>query len=124
MKEFVTPEPDVHSFNVISNLALIYLRQGQPDRALALGVAAMAFGPVTPELALITADAFLRTGQHEQADAILSRFWAPDLLKSSPSPEQLCAANILLAKALQKGGDTQGARKALAQANSLAGTSL
>lgn len=119
MKQFVAPEPDLKSFDVVANLALIYLRHGQPDRAAALGIAAMAFGPITPQLGLIAADAFLRSDEPEQADAILSRFWTKGMLRSEPDMLQLKAAHILQAKALHKTGDTTGARKELAKASQM-----
>ena len=122
MKAFVAPEPDQQSSDTVLSLALIYLRHNQPDRALALGIAAMTFGPITPRMALLVADAFLRNGDAEQALAILSRFEGEGgQLSPAPDDLQQAAAHVLLAKAHQRVGDGAAARSHLAKAAAYSG---
>lgn len=99
---------------LIGALALMYLRHDDPARALALGLAAMRCTPVPPRLALLVGTAFLRTGEVEQALAVLERFenGAPGL---SPAPcrATLRAVQILRAKSAHRQGRRDEARALL-----------
>lgn len=99
---------------LIGALALMYLRHDDPARALALGLAAMRCEPVPPQLALLVGTAFLRTGDVEQALAVLERFenGAPRL---SPAPCRTTfrAVQILRAKAAHRQGRKEEARALL-----------
>ena len=58
MTQSLAISADTRSRDLVATLALMYLRHGQPDRALPLSIAAMAMGAPTPELALTVASAF------------------------------------------------------------------
>ena len=104
---------------VIASLALLYLRHNDPARALALGIAAMKMGAVTPPVALLVATAFLRAGDPEQAAAALSRIdrsesgARPGDLSRPPDDRERAAAALLRAKIRFRLGDVDGARAAL-----------
>ncbi len=117
MTQALAVSADTKSRDLVATLALIYLRHGQPERALPLGISAMAMGAPTPELALTIASAFLACENPEQADAILSRFFADEpLLDGLPSELQLAAAHSLSAKIAHRLGDREGAKNALKRA--------
>lgn len=106
--------------DLVASLALMYLRHADAPRALALGLAAMKQGPVRAELALLVATAFLRTGDAEQALAVLERFdFAPSGFPVPPRDEERAAALVLKAKAEHRRGETMAAQACLAEAQSL-----
>lgn len=117
MTQALAVSPDTKSRDLVATLALIYLRHGQPERALPLGISAMAMGAPTPELALTIASAFLSCENPEQAEAILSRFFTNEpLLDGIPSDLQLAAAHALSAKIANRTGDRKAAKEALRRA--------
>ena len=106
--------------DLVASLALMYLRHADAPRALALGLAAMKQGPVRAELALLVATAFLRTGDPEQALAVLERFdFAPDGFPVPPDTDERAAALVLKAKAEHRRGQSMAAQAYLAEAQSL-----
>lgn len=120
MTQTLAISADTKSRDLVATLALMYLRHGQPERALPLGIAAIAMGPPNPELALTVASAFLACNNAEQAEAVLSRFWSEDtLLEVPPTELQLAAAHSLSAKIAHRLGDTSAARLALKKAADL-----
>lgn len=99
---------------LVGSLALMYLRHDDPARALALGLAAMRSEPVPPRLLLLVGTAFLRTGDVEQALAVLSRFEnGADGLSPSPNTATLQSVQILKAKAAYRQGRPDEARALL-----------
>lgn len=102
---------------ILGSLALLYHRHGDPARALALGLAAMQAGRITPELGLLVAASFLKTGDGQQTLATLSRFRdTPHRLSHDPDDTQWAACEMLTAKALYRIGDVAGAQAALTRA--------
>ena len=121
MTQTLAISADTRSRDLVATLALMYLRHGQPERALPLSIAAMSMGAPTPELALTVASAFLACDNPQQADAVLSRFWSDEpLLDGVPSELQLAAAHSLSAKIAHRLGDAAGARDSLKKAADLA----
>ena len=105
------------SARLVASLALMYLRHDDAPRALALGLAAMRGGAVPPKLALLVAQAFLKTGDAEQALAVLSRFDGDaSLLSQPPTEAERASMRILRAKAAFRQGDTATAQALLEQA--------
>ena len=99
---------------LIGSLALMYLRHDDAPRALALGLAAMKSEPVAPRLALLVGTAFLRTGDVEQALAVLTRFEnGAEGMEPSPCRTTLRSVQILRAKAAYRQGRTEEARALL-----------
>jgi predicted Zn-dependent protease len=91
----------------VAGLAAIYLKHNDAARAIVLSLLAMKLGPPEPYLALIAASAFLRTQEPEQALAVLSRFEnSAEKLSREPSPLEVAAYELLLAKASYTLGDT------------------
>lgn len=120
MTQALAISADTKSRDLVAALALMYLRHGQPDRALPLGISAMAMGAPNPELALTVASAFLACNNAEQAEAVLSRFWSEEpLLDGIPSELQLAAAHSLSAKIAHRAGDATAAKIALKKAADL-----
>jgi len=121
MTAFSLPEPDLATRDLVAGLGLMYLRHGDPSRALALGMAAMMVGAPSPALALMIADAFLKVGDPEQAEAVLSRFRTdPDtLLSDAPTDVQWAACCALEAKVAWFAGRSDEAKTLLAKANAL-----
>lgn len=96
----------------LSSLAVLYHRHGATDRALLYGVAAAKLGMWSPSLALTLASLFLKSGEPEQAGAVLSRFDAGErLLNSAPSAREMACASSLMSRVLLRTGDKSGARK-------------
>ena len=120
MTQSLAVSADTKSRDLVATLALMYLRHAQPERALPLGIAAMAMGDPNPELALTVASAFLACNNAEQAEAVLSRFWSETpRLDGVPSEVQLAAAHSLSAKIAHRMGDSKAAREALQKAADL-----
>ena len=106
--------------DLVASLALMYLRHADAPRALALGLAAMKQGPVRAELALLVATAFLRTGDADQALAVLERFdFGPEGFPVPPGRDERAAALVLKAKAEHRRGQSMAAQACLAEAQSL-----
>ena len=120
MTQTLAISADTKSRDLVATLALMYLRHGQPERALPLGISAMAMGAPNPELALTVSSAFLACNNAEQAEAVLSRFWSEEpLLDGIPTELQLAAAHSLSAKIAHRTGDAAAARIALKKAADL-----
>lgn len=99
---------------LISSLALMYLRHDDAPRALALGLAAMRCDPVPPRLALLVTTAFLRVGDVAQALAVLSRFEnGAEGFATAPCQMTLQSVQILRAKAAFRQGRPDEARAML-----------
>lgn len=112
-----TTAEQLASTRLVASLALMYLRHDDAPRALALGLAAMRGGPVSPRLALLVAQAFLKTGDAEQALAVLSRFeGTAEMLARAPSGEEMRSMRILRAKASHRQGRTSEALEMLEEA--------
>ena len=117
-----TPPPPPNSQQhgqVLSSLALIYLRHGDPARAMVLSLAGMAMGDLTPSTILIVAEAMLRAGDPEQAMTVLTRFDRkpdqPGALSHAPNQAEIAARHYITARILHRRGDNEGARAALAR---------
>lgn len=107
----IVPDQDTER---LRQLALVYLRHADAPRALALGISALRYGPATPNLMLLIANAFLKVGEPEQALAALSRFETPEtLLSRMPSEVELVAYRAMTARALHRLGHTEAARDIL-----------
>ncbi len=120
MTQSLAIEADLKSRDLVATLALIYLRHGQPERALPLTISAMAMGPPPPQLALCAASAFLACDNPEQAEAVLSRFWSDQpLLDGKVTETHLAAAHSLKAKVAHRLGDFEQARQSLKDAAAL-----
>ena len=111
MRMTSAPQPSVRSARLVADLATLYHRHDDPARALALGLAALRFGDARPELCLLVASCFLRTGDAEQALAALGR-----LDRQAIAPTIEAAACLLEAKARHRQGDADLARGLLARA--------
>lgn len=120
--EAPSDDPQVQKHGrTLSSLALLYLRHGDPSRAMVLSLAAMSMGDIRPASLLILAEAMLRAGDPGQALTVLQRFDQMDLGLVAPAPNQVeeAARQYITAKILHKQGDADGARDALAQAHAL-----
>jgi len=116
-KTFITPGLS-KTAPIISSLAVLYYRHNDPARALAFGLAAMRLGLVTPQVVLLVAASFLKTGDAEQALAALSRFDnSAARFAEKPTGAQQSAAALLKAKALFRTGALTEARELLLSAN-------
>lgn len=113
------PQIAMNHGEVLSSLALIYLRHGDPARAMVLSLAAMSMGDLTPSTILIVAESMLRAGDPEQALAVLTRFERgsdqPGALIKQPTPAEHAARHYIIARVLYRRGDNEGARAALAR---------
>ncbi|MBK4214333.1 tetratricopeptide repeat protein [Paracoccus caeni] len=106
---------------ILSSLALLYLRHGDPSRAMVLSLAALSMGDARPSALLTLAESLLRAGDPEQAMSVLTRFdeTDPALIETPATDIQHAARHYIRAKALHRQGDNIGARDALALARDL-----
>jgi len=107
--------------HILSSLALLYLRHGNPSRAMVLALAALSMGDVRPSALLTLAESLLRAGDPEQAMSVLTRFdeTDPGLIDPAATDIQHAARQYIRAKALHRQGDAIGARDALVLARDL-----
>lgn len=97
---------------LLCSLALLHFRHGSSQRALLYGMAAARLGHWTPTLVLVLAAVFLRLGYPDQAQAVLSRFEAPQTnLMQMPKDEEIRSARRLMARAALGLGDFAAARQ-------------
>lgn len=103
----------------LSALGLVYLRHGDPARAMVLGLAAMTMGDLAPATILLVAEAMLSAGDPEQAMTVLSRFDRPGATSRPPDRPERAARHYLTARVLHRRGDSDAARAELIRAREL-----
>ncbi|RMC34923.1 tetratricopeptide repeat protein [Paracoccus alkanivorans] len=104
---------------VLASLGLIYLRHGDPARAMVLGLAAMSMGDLSPKTILMIGEAMLLAGDPQQASAVLSRFDRDDGLATPPSQAERAARHYIAARIHDRLGETERARAELKQARDI-----
>lgn len=105
---------------VLASLGLIYLRHGDPARAMVLGLAAMAMDELSPATILLVAEAMLGAGDPEQALAVLTRFDRAGGMSAEPNPAERGARHYITARILFRRGETDAARTELQHAQDAA----
>ncbi|SMO45112.1 hypothetical protein [Paracoccus laeviglucosivorans] len=109
------PLPREHG-EVLASLGLVYLRHGDPARAMVLGLAAMSMGDLTPATILLVGESMLLAGDPEQAMTVLTRFDRDGGLSAPPNAAERAARHYLAARILHRREETEAARAELALA--------
>lgn len=110
MQQISVPEVDPRSAQIVAGLATLYYRHNDFPRALALGIMALKYGSDTSQTVLLVAACFLKTGEAQQAEAVLTRLENRDL-----STDERQALTYLKAKIEFRLGNTDDARSLLLQ---------
>ena len=107
----MSPLEEQNASKYLCSLALLYHRHGASERALLFGLAAAKLGVWTPSLALTLGSLFLRLGEPDQAQAVLSRFQDDgELLDGNPTQTETLHALKLMARTALRLGNKEKAQ--------------